>query len=311
MVTLEGKTMGTTYTIKYFGKKNIHEKIKAKLTDVNRQMSTYIPTSEITLFNKFKKTDRWFAISKEFYDGLNEALEISKLTGGYFDPTVGPLVNAWGFGPKKSKELPSRDKIQKIKMLVGFDKLLIHPTEYKIKKALKGLQLDLSASAKGYAVDLVGELLEQNQIKNYLVEIGGEIKTSGMKGNKPWTLAVQTPKASLHTQAKAVFQFTNMTMATSGDYRNFKRKNGKKFSHTIDIVTGKPVVNKLASVTVLHPNSCLYSDAMATALMAMGETKSRQFVQKHRIAAYFIIRSEQHDSEFEEYKSPGFVELTK
>ncbi len=311
LITFTGTTMGTVYSIKIVkeeGKQNLYDGLQQQidmvLKEVNMKMSTYIETSEISLFNK-SKANEWKTLSEDLAVVISKAEEIYRLSQGAFDITVGPLVNLWGFGPeKRDDDIPSDSTIMARKKNVGMDKIHLDSQNLLIKKDLDGIYCDLSAIAKGYGVDKVGEFLSQKGIKNYMVEIGGEVRTSG-KNHKgePWKIGVTTPDNDLAIQE--IIPLSNLTMATSGDYRNYFEKDGVRYSHTIDPRTGRPITHNLASVTVIHEN-CMTADAAATAIDVLGPDDGMALAQKMNIAVYMIIRSdsgfvERMNSRFEEF----------
>lgn len=304
---IQGYTMGTTYHIQWRGAfaaepAKLQQEIDMLLVQVNQQMSTYIPDSELSLFNKTPAPAQVPA-SPELRFVLQQSLEINHLSGGYFDVTVGPLVNLWGFGPDEMEEKkPSVEQISQAKAQVGSAAITVGDT-WLSKSAQR--YVDLSAIAKGYGVDQVATLLEQKGIQDYLVEIGGELRLKGQKQTgRNWKVAVEAPDVS-ERRVQKVLSVTNTGMATSGDYRNYFEVNGERFSHTIDPFTGSPVRHKLASVTILHPQ-CSMADGLATTMMVMGEEKAPAFAQAHNIAAYFIVSTE---NGFKEIISPAFAEL--
>jgi FAD:protein FMN transferase len=299
--------MGTTYHIQWRGAlvaepAKLQQEIDMLLVQVNQQMSTYIPDSELSLFNKTPAPAQVPA-SPELRFVLQQSLEINHLSGGYFDVTVGPLVNLWGFGPDEMEEKkPSVEEISQAKAQVGSAAISVGDT-WLSKSAQR--YVDLSAIAKGYGVDKVAALLEQKGIQDYLVEIGGELRLKGQKQpGSNWKVAVEAPDVS-ERRVQKILSVTNTGMATSGDYRNYFEVNGERFSHTIDPFTGSPVRHKLASVTILHPQ-CSMADGLATTMMVMGEEKAPAFAQAHNIAAYFIVSTE---NGFKEIISPAFAEL--
>lgn len=294
--TLTGKTMGTSYSIKLVAPRDPQDpalkKLKAaideRLVAVNKVMSTWDKSSELSLFNQNPATTP-VAISAELALVVKESLALSRLSQGAFDVTVGPAVNAWGFGPwKKPKTLPTDKDLAKLKQYVGFGKLSLE--EQQLTKAHSKVYVDLSAIAKGYGVDEVAKLLEQRQISRYLVEIGGEMRVSGLSGReRPWQVGIEKPDPSSTGEVARIVPLTNMAVATSGSYRNFIKKGGKQFSHTIDPQTLKPVQHNIVSVTVFHPSAML-ADGLATALMAMGPEKGLALAQREQIPAYYILK---------------------
>ena len=287
---ITGTTMGTiVYNVKYIDTENgINHKaeIDTLLAAFNRSLSTYIPDSEISRFNsgallKFE--------SNFFWPVLRESKKVYEVTGGAFDPTVMPLVNAWGFGPDEI-ERPDSSTIDSLKKLVGFDQVFFDSVS--ICKLQEGVKLDFSAIAKGYAVDLVLDFLEEEGIEDIFVEIGGEVATKGTNTveNKPWSVGVEDPTQSVENRALfTAFAMQNSAVATSGNYRNFYEVDGKKISHTINPHTGYPVVHSLLSASVFADN-CMAADAYATAFMVLGLEKSIEIVEKMEgLDAYLIF----------------------
>lgn len=296
VVTLTGKTMGTTYSIKYVDQSSksssekIHELIEKKLVRVNDVMSTYFPESELSKLNKADANVQ-IKLSDELNYVLAEAFQINKISGGIYDVSVGPLVNLWGFGPNGPRHRPTKQQIEERRALVGPDKFIYDQKSATLTKKFSKSYIDLSSIAKGYGVDEVANVLKNNEISNYMVEIGGEITTSGSKNGLPWKIAVQSPKLDDTDYAK-VLSVNNISMATSGNYRNFFVEGGRKFSHTIDVKTGVPVSHTLASVTVLSPDNCMKADGLATALLASGPEAAVALAKRESIMAIFIIVSE-------------------
>lgn len=308
VVILSGLTMGTTYTIKLnIPEKNIDRptistEINHQLDKINSQMSTYMETSNLSIFNQ-SKTQDWEIIPPEFYAVIEEALRINKLSYGAFDITIGPVVNLWGFGPKAQIEIvPDESTIKEALNSVGSQYIHLRKQPYAIKKDKPNLYIDLSAIAKGYAVDLIANYLDELNIKNYMVEIGGEIKTRGINpDNSTWQIGIEKPLNDQRS-IQTIITLDNTAMATSGDYRNYFEENGTRYSHTIDPTTGKPITHKLASVTVLHP-STMTSDALATALLVLGPERGLELALKENLTALFIIRDQDN---FTEIMTPQF-----
>lgn len=272
-----GVTMGTTYQVKIAQEeisqnelKTLRSKVDSALAEVNHQMSTYDPGSEISRFNRFKDTTA-FEVSVEFIEVVQEALKIYESSGTAFDITVAPLVNLWGFGVKGNRIVPpTKKEIDSVLKNIGSDHLRVEGNT-KLKKKIPDLNLDLSAIAKGYGVDVVAGILRRRQFDNFMVEIGGEVYAQGEKaGGDFWKIGIDTPHlASLPGQhIQAILSLKDVAVATSGDYRNFFEYDGKLFSHTIDPVSGYPVKHDLASVTIIAQN-CMKADALATAMMVM------------------------------------------
>lgn len=297
LTTLQGATMGTTYTVKMVelppGLKpgGIQAEIDTILENINLQMSTYLEDSELSQFNRSKSTD-WVDVSQTLADVLQQAQHTSTLTNGAFDVTVGPLVNLWGFGPSLGDDrLPSAQEIREAMNRVGYTGLQVRSSPPAVRKDRPNLYVDLSAIAKGYAVDAVAEYLQAQGIDNYMVEIGGEIRAKGRNARGTfWRIAIEKPSTgsrSLHT----ILELNGVAIATSGDYRNYFETEGRRYSHTIDPVSGRPVTHKLASVTVANP-SAMQADATATALMVLGPDAGYRLAEEHELAAFFIVKGE-------------------
>ena len=309
---INGETMGTTYSVKLIVLENIAdvEKIKNSvdsiLVSINQQMSTWIPNSEISTFNNTKTTD-YFEISDDFFYVLDKGRAISEKTNNFFDYTVFPLAREWGFGPQKNNRgyNPSDHKIKEILLFTG-----IHRIELKypfLKKTHPSVQLDLNAIAKGYAVDLVHNWLVNQGFENVFVEIGGEIRCLGVnKTGNSWVVGIDTPSDELLSR-KNIFtsiSLKNMSLATSGNYRNYYENNGKKINHSINPINGKPVNNNILSVSV-KSKSCLDADAWATALMVMSFTEGIEKVNEFlELEALWIMLDD--DGDLTHFSSKGF-----
>jgi len=239
---------------------------------------------------------------------LKTAQNISELTQGAFDITIGPLVNLWGFGPEKMAfSVPEEAKIKQRLNQTGYQNLLLKESPYKIRKVIPELYLDLSALAKGYAVDQVGLVMEQQGISSYLAEIGGEIKVKGKNiQGQLWRIAIEKPISSNRAIHK-ILPISDIAMATSGDYRNYFEEQGVRFSHTIDPRTGYPVAYNLASVTILS-KSTMAADAIATAMMVLGPNDGYQLAEKKQIAALFLIKT---NTGYEEKSTSIFINYTR
>jgi thiamine biosynthesis lipoprotein len=303
-VLLQGRTMGTTYNIKVVStseqveKLKLHDKIERVLKRVNQEMSTYIPDSEISLFNQSTSGEA-FEISDGFARVLKESIRLGELSNGKLDITVGPLVNLWGFGPEQRPEkVPSESVLASTIKRIGLEKL--HLTGNQLSKDISNLYIDLSTTAKGYGVDVVAELIESNGIANYLVEIGGEMRLKGFKHTgELWAIAIEKPILDPSGEERAVHQVIipkDNAVATSGDYRNYFEADGQRFSHIIDPETGKPINHNLVSVTVIDQSS-MTADGLSTTLMVLGTEKGMEFAVKNNLAALFISKTEHGFSE--------------
>ena len=306
---LVGSTMGTTFSIKVVAPPEnldlpeLQQDIQAVLDSINNAMSTYLDESELSRFNASDSLD-WIGVSAELCHAVEAAQVVSEFTGGAFDVTVGPLVNLWGFGPGESAyEPPGNDTLTAAMQDVGYTKLDVDCTMPALRKTSAGVYVDLSAFAKGHAVDEVAGLLDARALRDYLVEIGGEMRMRGTNArSEPWAIAIETPDRSART-VQTVVHLSDAAMATSGDYRNFFEHEGRFYSHTLDPRTGYPVTHNAASVTVVA-DTAAFADAAATALLVLGPDAGLELAERESIAAYFLLRL---GSEFEERMSSLFA----
>ncbi len=281
----EGFVFGTIYHVTYQSENNMKPAIEAEMKKVDQALSTFNKTSDISLVNQNKPV----TLSKMFVDVFQLAQTISKETEGAFDITVAPLVNLWGFGFKQGQE-PTKTSLDSIRALVGWQKVSL--SNGRVEKSDPRIMLDCSAIAKGYGADVVANYLKSQGVKNFLVEIGGEIVSSGLSEKRvPWKIGVTKPTDdSLQTnkELQTVLNVNDLAMATSGNYRNFYYKDGKKYAHTVDPKTGRSVQHSLLSATVLAKD-CATADAYATAFMVMGMERSKLLLERHpELMAYFI-----------------------
>ncbi len=296
---LGGETMGTYYAITYadLEKRSFQQDIDSILQVLNAEVSTYIPTSVISLFNQSGKGMEIADSRTHFLANLKAAKIIVEETDGYFDPTVMPLVNYWGFGYTPKKQVKAVDSlfIDSLMQYVGFDKLDFDFSKSAfIGKTSAGVQLDFSAIAKGYGVDLIGEWLEKQGIRHYLVDIGGEMRAKGKNSSGIWwTIGVNRPVEGAELMdLKAKVPLKNRALATSGNYRNYYEVNGKKYSHTIHPKAGFPERNNLLSASIFA-KKCISADAYATACMAMGFEKAKELIGSvPAIEGYLIFGKE-------------------
>ena len=290
-----GQTMGTTFMVKIFGAEKVSDDIRfeidAELRNVNDQMSTYLSRSEISRFNDSDSTD-WFDVSRETATVVQFAQTVSAKTDGAFDITVGPIVNAWGFGPgERTGKAPDPSILKEIKQSVGYEKLSVRIDPPSLRKSIGTLKIDLSSIAKGHGVDRIVKLLAKAGAKNVFVEIGGEVRTSGDKIGEPWKVGINIPeKAAVIAHAMGGGSGKDESMATSGDYRNYFESGGKRYSHTIDPRTASPIEHNLASVSVVD-DSCMASDAWATALNVLGPTAAMALAEKEDLNVFLITRT--------------------
>jgi thiamine biosynthesis lipoprotein len=308
-----GKTMGFMYHIKVVTPKalpvadqeSLHGAAFAALDAVDRRMSTYKPESELSRFNALQSTQP-FAVSRELIDVLLKARETSEFSDGAFDVTVGPLVNAWGFGPLKQRGIPRAAEIAQLKRRVGYRLLVIDAEHLTVAKGRPDVYVDLAAIASGYGVDQAAQALEAHGVTDYMVEAGGEVRTRGHNADgKPWQVAIVRPDASPQ-QPYLIVPLSGAALSTSGDYRNFFEKEGKRYSHHIDPATGYPVEHNLASVSVVMPHS-VDAKRHAAALCVVGPDKGYRLAEEKKLAAYFIIR--ELDGNFTVRETPAFAAL--
>ncbi len=292
-VDISGATMGTTYTVRVVAdgvdESSLRQNTGAMLERIDAQMSTWRAESEISRFNRTRNTD-WFGISGEFMAVLSGAREISRQTDGAFDVTLGKLVEAWGFGSSRSPaRVPDPEMISAYLAHSGPDKLEIDPSRGAVRKIDPELQLDLSAIAKGFAVDAVAGVLARAGIEDFLVEIGGEVRASGKRlDGSSWQVAIEQPRTK-NRSVQTVLPLRDAAIATSGDYRNYFELEGERYSHIIDPLTGSPPDHQVASVSVIADDA-MTADALATALMVMGTGKALAHAAEHDLAVMVIER---------------------
>lgn len=284
-----GMVFGTVYHITYQSSKSLQKDIEAELAKVDASLSPFNKRSIITAVNENRDT----VVNKMFSDVFALAMKISDSTNGAFDITVAPLVNAWGFG-FKGGAMPTRHQVDSLKALVGYHKVSL--TNGRVSKTDPRIMLDCSSIAKGYGCDVVAKFLSAKGINNYMVEIGGEIVTRGISEKRlPWKIGVTKPtddSLNVNQEIQTIINVTDKAMATSGNYRNFYYKNGRKYAHTIDPSTGYPVQHNILSSTVIA-DDCATADAYATAFMVMGLDKAKAILSRHpELMAYFILASD-------------------
>ncbi|MEN7548479.1 FAD:protein FMN transferase [Rapidithrix thailandica] len=290
-VHISGETMGTVpYNVKYLHPEalSFDKEIDSLLKQFNQSLSTYIPSSEISEFNQ--GTSIRFR-SPFFYPVLKASEQIYEATGGAFDPTIMPLVQAWGFGPQKAVSLDSA-QIDSVLQYIGFHKISFD--QDSLWKTNPNVQLDFSAIAKGYAVDLIAQYLESKAIHNFMVEVGGELVTKGHNiQKKTWLIGIKNPNYLEEggKELTAKVQLDNRAMATSGNYLNYYIKDGKKYVHTIDPKSGYPLEQNLLSATVFA-RDCMTADAFATAFMVLGTEKSKELLNSREDLEGFLIYDE-------------------
>jgi thiamine biosynthesis lipoprotein len=309
VVELSGAALGTTWSVKLAvaeldaaGRRVASGEVTARLQRVDELMSTWRDDSELARFNA-RATLEPFAIARETGDVVSISLAVSARSHGALDVTVGPLVDAWGFGRPDSRGPPGAKQLAKLREAVGWQRLALAPDQRTLAKGHPALRVDLSAVAKGYAVDEIARGLAGLGYRDFLVEVGGELRAQGRHlDDGPWRVAIEAPD-SPERQIHRIVELRDSAMATSGDYRNFYQRDGRRFSHTIDPRTGRPIEHALASVTVLHPEAA-WADAWATALHVLGPTEGYALAASEQLAAYFIVR--QADG-FEVRLTPAFA----
>lgn len=310
-VSFSGKTMGTTYHITvvtgcFSSTKDLKDPIDQRLEDINNSMSTFRKDSEISRFNANQNTGEKFKISDDFFTVMTVAKTVYELTGGAWDGTVKPLENLWGFGNSENKKrIPAQSEIAALLPDIGFNNIEISSGHYLIKKKAS-ISLDLASIAKGYGVDQVAALIRTSGIKNFLVEIGGEVFAAGFrKDGKPWRIGINTPQTgSPFDQVYKVVNLHDKGFATSGDYRNYFEAGGKRFSHILDPRNGYPVSNGVVSVSIVA-DTCTFADGLATAVMVLGHKKGLERVNSlDHTECLIVVRS--HEGKFVDYYSKGF-----
>lgn len=301
---LRGATMGTTYHVKFIDggapvdRTRLHADVENVLAEIDRQMSTYRPDSELSRFNR-APAGEWFGVSAATAEVVAAAQEISAKTDGALDVTVGPLVRLWHFGPRASaKEKtprdfkpPSEDLIRAARKAVGYQKLNVRLTPPALRKDVSKLEVDLSSIAPGFAIDRLAALLSNRGIKDFMIEIGGEVRATGGRGDgKPWRVAIERPIAGRREMHSSV-PLLDAAIATAGNYQKFFEYGGRRYSHIIDPSTGRPIEHALASVTVVA-DTCMEADGWDTPLLVLSEERGIECAEKYGIAALFIARGE-------------------
>jgi thiamine biosynthesis lipoprotein len=288
--TNSGLIFGTSYNLKYQCDSNLVKGIEEELKRVDNSLSTFNEKSIITAVNQNKEV----VLNDMFLSVYKKAMEVSENTDGAFDITVAPLVNAWGFGFKNGIN-PEKAQVDSLLQIVGYKKVELKGD--RVVKQDPRIMLDCSAIAKGFGVDVIANYLRNLGVKNFMIEIGGEIVTSGINEQRlPWKIGVTKPTddplGDAGGELMTVMNVTDKAMATSGNYRNFYYKGGKKYAHTIDPKTGYPVQHSLLSATVIA-RDCATADAYATSFMVMGLEKAKKFLEQHtELMAYFIYSDE-------------------
>lgn len=297
VVEIDGLAMGTSWTVKIAAPRDGLDRdalatgVADRIEAIEQAMSTYRPDSALSRFNDQHGTD-WFQVPGELCDVVASAIAISHFSGGAFDATVGPLVDLWGFGPAVTPdEPPLPEMIDAARAGSGYEKLDVDCAQPALRKSVPELRVDLSAIAKGYAVDAAAAVLDEHSVAEYLVEIGGEVRARGRNGaGRPWSIGIEMPdRASRHVSR--VIELDDVSLATSGDYRNFYEHDGRYYSHTIDPRTGAPVFHDLAAVSVVHA-ATMEADAWATALLVLGPVDGPALARELGLTALFQRRTD-------------------
>jgi thiamine biosynthesis lipoprotein len=307
-----GPTMGSSYTVKIAGSTPaaaVHavwqRAVHGALDAVELAMSAYRADSELSRLNAHAAASP-FALSADTYAVLALARKVSTATGGAFDVTVAPVVDAWGFGPERGQRVVDAAEIGALAPRVGWPMLVLDDEARTVTKARPDLRADLSGIAKGYGVDQAARALEALGVADYMVEAGGEVRTRGHNPEgRPWQIAIERPDA-VPQRAHFIVPLTGQSMATSGDYRIYFERDGQRYCHEIDPGTGAPIRNGLASVSVVAAD-CGYADAMATALIVLGAERGHALAEARGIAAYFILR--EADGRFSARQTSAFAAL--
>jgi thiamine biosynthesis lipoprotein len=301
-----GETQGTYYAVTYYSPDNTNyqKEIDSVLKEVDQSVSLWNPGSVLSRVNRNEPD----IIADEIFIALfKRSKQVFEETGGAFDPSVGPLVNAWGFGFTDRKKI-DQQRIDSLLLLVGFKKVELETNT--VVKSEPGIQLDFNAIAQGFSVDMIARFLEDRGIKNFLVDIGGEVYGKGKKSvGEPWKVGIEKPSdnAGYGEGLKAIVRLTDKALATSGSYRKFFEEEGVRYSHTIDPVTGYPVRHSLLSVSVLAKD-CATADAFATGFMVWGVERSKAFLENRKdLEAFFIYEDE--NKNLKTYYTPGFKEI--
>jgi thiamine biosynthesis lipoprotein len=312
VLVLNGQTMGTTYTVKLVGEvgetvqRELSELVEERLESVNQRMSTYVDDSELMRWNR-APAEAPVKVSPELYEVMQAAVDVGQRSGGAYDITIGPVINAWGFGPEGFEtDGVDHGQIEALLQRVGLEKLIFDPAASVVTRLRDDLEVDLSSIAKGYAVDRVLEALEEKGFTRIWVEVGGEVRAAGTNAEgRSWRVGIERPDQAPGTVERLI-SLDNQAMATSGDYRNYYEIEGVRYSHIIDPRDGWPIRHRLASVSVVHPR-CMVADAFATALLVLGPEEGFALAREEGLAAYFLVRE---DWGFKELATEEFRRLS-
>ena len=295
---LRGRTMGTSYSVRIVAPPGdspvaleaLRQRVAARLEELDNLFSTYRPDSEVSRFNAQPGVE-WFGVSPDFLAVLEQSVSVGRITGGAFDATVGPLVELWGFGAGETSErIPDPEEVGRLLQATGSGHLQWRESPPAVRRTRPGVRLDFSAIAKGYAVDRIWELLSEAGLQDYLVEVGGEVRTRGRPADgRDWSIGIENPDG---TGVAEAVPLRDAAIATSGDYRNFFEHGGRRYSHVIDPRAGWPVAHDLASVTVVSPTAA-GADALATALLVLGPVAGMELAERDGIPALLAVRTEE------------------
>lgn len=315
--TLHGRTMGTTWSVKLVrptgvARERVQRAIQGEVDRVVAQMSTWEPDSDLSRFNR-APAGTWQSLPDEFFGVLSHALALSEDSEGAFDPTVGPLVDLWGFGPgKPARRVPSDAELATTRARVGWQRVKLDPAT---KSAFQpgGAHVDLSAIAKGFGTDQIARALDRLGVRNYLVDISGELRARGGRPDgSDWQVAIEKPGAAPGgvdrlDEVERVIALRDRSIATSGDYRHFFADDGSVYSHHIDPRTGRPVPHRIASVTTVAAD-CMQADSTGTTIMVLGPEQGMAYATSRGLAVLLILHNGQA---FEERMSPAFAALLR
>ena len=293
---LSGSVFGTTYHISYDSDTNYSGSFDSIFALTNKSLSTYIQDSDISRINRGAPD---VIVDEYFIEVFNKSQRIYKESEGMFDPTIGLVVNAYGFGPEQALNKPPKELIDKKMLYVGFDKVSI--VNSLVVKEYPEIYFDFNSIAKGYGVDLIGRFLETKDIANYMVEIGGEIRVRGFNDKgKLWTIAIEQPNFDMSRSVQEIIELNNESIATSGNYRKFKvdKETGEKYVHTIDALSGEAKQSDLLSASVISQGDCADMDAYATLFMAFGFEQTKTFLLEHpELKVVLVYLDENGDSQ--------------
>ena len=310
VLTLSGSIMGTQYRVQIVDPPKqddaaaaLGRAVETRLAELEGLLSTYDPASDVSRLNR-SESIQWTGVSQATADVVAEGIQAGHYTEGAFDITSGPLVNLWGFGPEHHPpgRVPDDEQIAKAKAAVGLEYIEYQLNPPAVRKTKPEVQVDLSGVAKGYAVDQIALLLREARIRSFLVDLGGDMRARGVNPQgQPWRIGVEAPLAGVRSIHRVV-ELADTALATSGDYRNYFERGGKRYSHIIDPRTGRPIQHRLVSVSILDP-SCARADALATGLLVLGPEEGYRVATEQRLAALLIVATE---AGFVERMTPEF-----